>query len=619
MERIFMVRLFVTILNMSIGASFCILAVMLVRLMLRRAPKIFSYLLWAVVLVRLVCPVLPEANFGLMPDVELVEEYVPMSKAHKFSVYLLGKMGDTFLTAGNQQTDGVEEDVHVYVPDKSYDGFAEGTDSNAGREGEGIGIDVENTADLPSERIRAVSIPIEKVLLNRASVYLPGRVLTVLAAVWAAAALGLMAYAAVGYAAFMHHIDKRKITTPFVAGLIRPTVYLPDGLSDIQRQLVQEHEKIHMIRKDYLIKPIAFFLCCIYWFHPLVWVSFFLMESDMETSCDEAVIRKIGYDKRKDYANTLLGLSQSRGWRAGYPIAFGENHVKSRIKGVVNMKKAGAGVVIGAGALVLAAAALLLVNSPEKDRMELVMVEDSGDVTAAALADEETVSPAEGKDGTADLPEGRVANSATGPEIKEDGEAIIIQEHEYYSYDYLPEASGQNDIPEEGDQETIMNYDPSRARDQYEVLFLPQTDEGFDDFGILFSYPVEGARISDGFGSRVHPISGDEVYHLGIDFAAEEGTPIMAAADGTVVKTDFDADCGNYVVLLHENGEATYYFHCKEITAEEGDLVKRGEQIATVGKTGRATGAFVHFAVSRGGVYIEPEFLEDEGNLTGDE
>ncbi len=80
-----------------------------------------------------------------------------------------------------------------------------------------------------------------------------------------------------------------------------------------------------------MIKPIAYLVCCVHWFNPLVWAAFWLMERDMESSCDEAVLRKIGYDKRKDYAKTLLCLA-GEGWKAGYPIAFVENHVKSRIK-----------------------------------------------------------------------------------------------------------------------------------------------------------------------------------------------------------------------------------------------------------------------------------------------
>ena len=321
----------------------------------------------------------------------------------------------------------------------------------------------------------------------------------------------------------------------------------------------------------------------------------------MEASCDEAVIRKIGYDRRKEYANVLLGLSQSRRWRAGYPIAFGENHVKDRIKGVVKMKKARLGVVTLAVGIILAAAVLLLVNRP-------------GETPAAD--GEVTANPSQEQSETARLRDEASDDQETQPTVEEESSGIPdLRMREYYSAEELLEDDGSNYLPhEEGDeageggQETIMNYDPNRARDQYEAILLPQTDDAFDGVGILFCYPVEGARVSDGFGSRVHPVSGDIMYHLGVDFAAEEGAPVVAAADGTVAKTGFDADCGNYVILLHENGDATYYGQCKEILVKEGEKAARGGQIATVGSAGDSAGAYLHFAVSRGGKFVEPEF-----------
>ena len=559
-----MAGLFVTVLNMSIGASACILAVMLLRLLLHRAPKVFSYLLWAMVLVRLICPVLPKAGFGIVPDVELYKKAAPLPKEAAYAVYLAEKAGQI-------------------APDAKI------PEENEKKEGENVDY-----------------LPAENILIDRFSPNAYGRGIQTLAMAWALAAFGLVTYAVASYGIFMRHIKNKKISTPFVAGLVRPVIYLPENLDDVQKQLVEEHERIHIRRLDYLVKPLAFLVCCVHWFNPLVWAAFFLMERDMEASCDEAVIRKVGYDKRKDYANVLLGLSQSRGWRAGYPIAFGENHVKSRIKGVVKMKKAGIGVVIGAAVLVMAATLLLLVNRSEKDRVEPEPVKAEDQENDKEMAEASgTAQPSE----MAQPPGGEIEES-------EPVEIPDLKMQEYYTAEELLKDNDLTYISESeaaaGSQETIMNYDPNRERDQYDVILLPQPDEAFNDIGILFSYPVEGAKISDGFGGRVHPVSGDILYHLGIDFAAEAGTPIMAAADGTVVKTGFDNDCGNYVILLHENGDATYYCQCKEILTEEGKKVMRGEQIATVGSTGKSTGAHLHFAVSRNGKFVEPEFEEGE-------
>ena len=124
---------------------------------------------------------------------------------------------------------------------------------------------------------------------------------------------------------------------------------------------------------------------------------------------------------------------------------------------------------------------------------------------------------------------------------------------------------------------------------------------------IIYDEPCAYNRVSDAFGERIHPITGEVRVHEGIDYAADEGTSIVAAADGEVYETGYSAEYGNYVVLLHLNGDMTYYCHCREIAAKEGGQVKRGDKIATVGKTGQATGSFLHFALSRDGEFINPQ------------
>ena len=123
---------------------------------------------------------------------------------------------------------------------------------------------------------------------------------------------------------------------------------------------------------------------------------------------------------------------------------------------------------------------------------------------------------------------------------------------------------------------------------------------------IRYSYPVVYSSISDVFGTRIHPVTQEEKLHSGIDFAAEKGTPVTAAADGTVAGTGFDAEWGNYVILQHSNGDFTYYACLDEISSEQGNTVERGQRIATVGSTGISTGPHLHFAISRDGAYVDP-------------
>ena len=142
-----------------------------------------------------------------------------------------------------------------------------------------------------------------------------------------------------------------------------------------------------------------------------------------------------------------------------------------------------------------------------------------------------------------------------------------------------------------------------------EYLSILRNEEGiYNEYGILYQNPVAGAKIANGFGSRVHPISGEEIMHSGVDLAAEKGTEIVAAAKGKVYETGFDKTAGNYLILLHGNGEMTYYANCDTILVKEGTEVEMGEKIATVGSTGAATGAHLHFAISYRGSYIEPVF-----------
>lgn len=152
------------------------------------------------------------------------------------------------------------------------------------------------------------------------------------------------------------------------------------------------------------------------------------------------------------------------------------------------------------------------------------------------------------------------------------------------------------------------------AGEGWNDLEKPLVNEGeaHHDLAIDFRNPCpDFERISDSYGERVHPVTGKVRTHTGVDLAAAEGSAVLAAADGTVFMTGFDAVNGNYVVLWHgQSGQMTYYAHCKTVEVEEGQAVSQGEKIATVGQTGQATGPFLHFAISSGDNWEEPYFIE---------
>ena len=212
------------------------------------------------------------------------------------------------------------------------------------------------------------------------------------------------------------------------------------------------------------------------------------MEQDMETSCDEAVLRRIGYDRKKDYANTLLCMAGGQKWKAGYPIAFGENSVKSRIRQTVKVKKASKWTIALSAVSVIAIVGLLSVNRVEAG-------ENHGE--ESAISDTEGTATEE------------IAGSSEVLEQWRTPENDGVTEDHYYS-----------EIPGTESDETVE---------------------------IRYSYPVVYSSISDVFGTRIHPVTQEEKLHSGIDFAAEKGTPVTAAADGTVAGTGFDAKWGNFL------------------------------------------------------------------------
>ena len=133
--------------------------------------------------------------------------------------------------------------------------------------------------------------------------------------------------------------ESDRIGTAFVCGFIHPKIYVPVGVGDTDLSYILEHERTHIKRKDYLIKPLAFFTLILHWFNPLMWLSFALMSRDMEMSCDESVLQKMSHDAKSGYSSSLLTLSVKRnGLFAANPLAFGESHVKARIKNILNYK-----------------------------------------------------------------------------------------------------------------------------------------------------------------------------------------------------------------------------------------------------------------------------------------
>ena len=316
------------ILNMTLTASVVIVFVLLARLALRRAPRICSYALWLVVLFRLLCPVSLTADISLMGLLD-----TPVTE----------------VTAHTSAAAYVPRDV-VHDPTPTVDLPVPGI-------GEAV------TDALPQGEEQAVADPLEAPVAIATLIWMTGAAAMV---IWGLASLVRLRRRLVGAVPLekgvylADHID-----TPFVLGLFRPKIYLPSALPEGERGYILLHERHHIRRLDHAVKLLAFLALCVHWFNPLVWLMFVLLGRDMEMSCDEAVVRKLGEAVRADYSASLLRLATGRKIIAGAPLAFGEGDTRDRVVNVLKWKRPRLWAVLAGAAVCAVVIAACAVNPPD--------------------------------------------------------------------------------------------------------------------------------------------------------------------------------------------------------------------------------------------------------------
>ena len=321
--------LFLKILNMSITASYVILALLFIRLLLKRAPKKYSYLLWSVVLFRLICPV---------------------SYSSVFSIFQTKPFNMTAAQGGG-------EAALSYVPvDIGYMETPRVT----------VGIPTMNSIineSLPAATPYASVNPLQIWIL----------LFTIL---WCTGMAALLVYGIITYIRLKRRMatairlednvfESDKIRSPFILGFVMSRIYIPFGMSERERVYILLHEKYHLKRKDHLIKPLSFCVLIIHWFNPLVWLAFVLMTKDMEMSCDEKVLLKTGEEIVHEYSTSLLSFAANRRFPAASPIAFGETGIQERLKNIMQFRKPKKWVIIPAAILCVAAIVACAVNPTE--------------------------------------------------------------------------------------------------------------------------------------------------------------------------------------------------------------------------------------------------------------
>ena len=312
-----MAAVFLKLLNLSISASWLVLAVLVLRLVSKRSPKWVNVLLWGIVALRLVLPFSIESALSLIPSAETVSpaavQFAPAPTI----------------------TSGVSVIDNAVNPSLS-----------------------EHFAAVPTASVNPLYVWTE-----------------IAGWVWLIGLGAMLLYALVSYLRLRRRVSVSlpiqnhiylcdAISSPFILGVVKPRIYLPSGLDEVQRQNVLAHERAHLARRDHWWKPLGFALLAVYWFNPVLWLAYALLCRDIELACDERVIRTMDESAVKTYSTVLLACSMPRKAVITCPLAFGEVGVKERVRNALRYKKPAFWVVAASVAVCVVVAVCFLTNPP---------------------------------------------------------------------------------------------------------------------------------------------------------------------------------------------------------------------------------------------------------------
>ena len=312
-----MAAVFLKLLNLSISASWLVLAVLVLRLVSKRSPKWMNVLLWGIVALRLVLPFSVESALSLIPSAETVSPAV------------------------------VQFDPAPTITS---------------------GVSIIDNAVNPALSEHFAAAPTMSVNPLYVWTYLAGWV-------WLIGLGAMLLYALVSYLRLRRRVSVSlpvqdhiylcdAISSPFILGVVKPHIYLPSGLDEVQRQNVLSHEQAHLARRDHWWKPLGFALLAVYWFNPVLWLAYALLCRDIELACDERVIRTMDESAVKTYSTVLLACSMPRKAVITCPLAFGEVGVKERVKNALHYKKPAFWVVAASVTVCIVVAVCFLTNPP---------------------------------------------------------------------------------------------------------------------------------------------------------------------------------------------------------------------------------------------------------------
>ena len=434
-----MEKVFVEVLNMGLTATWAVLAVLAVRALCHKAPKGLTVCLWCLVGLRLVSPFIPESMLSLIPSGKIVSSEILL--AEQPSIHTGVAM--------------LNSTVNPLISEHLAPGY-----SISG-------------APTPG----ASANPMQIIAFAAAVIWIAGMAVMFAYSLCSYLWLRRKVKVSLCYRDNIYFCDS--IATPFVFGVIKPRIYLPSGMEEDSMECVIDHEMSHLKRKDHWWKTIAFFLLSVYWFHPLLWISYLLFSRDIERACDERVVREMEPGRRKNYAEALVACSLQKRRMFACPLAFGEVGVKNRVKSVLNYKKPAFWVVAGTVVAGIAVAVCFLTNpisdSKEPDRLtDMFGIMISGNAGATSVIG--------GADGPTAILAGKEANAEVDYSLGADPEE--------YRFDLK---SARYCTEEEGMYVFIWQL----AEGSYSCCVKEKTKEGYTygDLWSMKSIGLLGARL----------------------------------------------------------------------------------------------------------------------------
>lgn len=415
-------NIFVYLLHNSIAVCVVILTVFAVRLFLRRAPKKYSYILWSIVGIYLLCPI---------------------RLSSPISIYsLINNVSDTFLEHHSLPLNA----KNFADKNKTYNEKNQKTKDSNKSKFDNVSSTNKNQKTKQNQNNTAGTENISQSLTvtTTAYIWLCGCIVLLvrnLFLIWRTKQTVLMAIRRKD-----NIYESEYISTPFVLGIVRPKIYIPFNLSEQEREYILKHEQYHIRRKDQIIKICAYILCVIYWFQPLIWFAYFVMIRDMEMSCDEYVLKNSKSDIRAAYSTSLLKLAtKTEDFNAGLP-AFGESDIRKRVKNIMkfNAKKKWVSVVAAIAVVIVGVSCLTKAavktdaNKPDKIIAEKKIGPDNNKMTYGDKIDN-NIKAADTSNNEKAI--NNIKDNSTADETDMDSDDIVPITKNIYSIDKINKSS----------------------------------------------------------------------------------------------------------------------------------------------------------------------------------